>query len=56
MNGFADHGLDESVFGEKKGFSDGLRTFDAFRESSVPQLCLLNKRFSDGLFGPVALH
>lgn len=31
MNGFADHGLDEAAFGEKKGFSEGLRTFDAFR-------------------------
>lgn len=35
MNGFADHGLDEAAFGEKKGFTDGLRTFDAFRGSSV---------------------
>lgn len=33
MNGFADHGLDEGAFGEKKGFSEGLRTFDAFRTS-----------------------
>lgn len=33
MNGFADQGLDESAFGEKKGLSEGLRTFDAFRES-----------------------
>ena len=33
MNGFADHSLDEGAFGEKKGFSDGLRTFDAFRMS-----------------------
>lgn len=30
MNGFADHGLDEAAFGEKKGFTEGLRTFDAF--------------------------
>ncbi|MCJ1450552.1 hypothetical protein MMC28_000885 [Mycoblastus sanguinarius] len=30
MNGFADHGLDEASFGEKKGFTEGLRTFDAF--------------------------
>ncbi|KAF6221211.1 hypothetical protein HO133_002066 [Letharia lupina] len=30
MNGFADHNLDEGAFGEKKGFSEGLRTFDAF--------------------------
>ena len=35
MNGFADHGLDEGAFGEKKGFSEGLRTFDAFRMSSI---------------------
>lgn len=32
MNGFADQGLDEGAFGEKKGLSEGLRTFDAFRE------------------------
>ena len=32
MNGFADHQLDESAFGEKKTFTDGLRTFDAFRK------------------------
>ncbi|KAL2051364.1 hypothetical protein ABVK25_008416 [Lepraria finkii] len=30
MNGFADHGLDESAFSEKKGLSDGIRSFDAF--------------------------
>ncbi|MCJ1254942.1 hypothetical protein MMC24_002758 [Lignoscripta atroalba] len=30
MNGFADHGLDEATFGEKGGFTEGLRTFDAF--------------------------
>lgn len=35
MNGFVDHGLDEGAFGEKKGFSEGLRTFDAFRMSSL---------------------
>lgn len=32
MNGFADHGLDEAAFGEKSGFTEGLRTFDAFRK------------------------
>lgn len=32
MNGFADRGLDEAAFGEKKGFTEGLRTFDAFRK------------------------
>lgn len=32
MNGFVDHGLDESAFGEKKGFSEGIRSFDAFRK------------------------
>lgn len=32
MNGFADQGMDEGAFGEKKGLSEGLRTFDAFRE------------------------
>lgn len=31
MNSYADHGLDEDAFGEKRGGS-GLRTFDAFRE------------------------
>ncbi|KAL8951263.1 MAG: hypothetical protein Q9222_002765 [Ikaeria aurantiellina] len=31
MNGFADHGLDESAFGEKTvGFRENIRTFDAF--------------------------
>ena len=34
MNGFADHGLDESAFSEKKGLSEGIRSFDAFRKSS----------------------
>lgn len=37
MNGFVDHGLDESAFGEKKGFSEGIRSFDAFRKT-VPNL------------------
>ena len=32
MNGFPDHGLDQAAFGEKGGFTQGLRTFDAFRE------------------------
>ena len=32
MNGFADHGLDENAFGEKKGFSEGIKSFDAFRK------------------------
>lgn len=35
MNGFADHGLDESAFGESKAFS-AVKAFDAFRE------CLLS--------------
>ncbi|KAL9103544.1 MAG: hypothetical protein Q9163_001422 [Psora crenata] len=30
MNGFADHGLDEDAFGEKKSISRGIRSFDAF--------------------------
>ena len=34
MNGFADHGLDESAFSEKKGLSEGIRSFDAFRKNS----------------------
>lgn len=33
MNGFGDHGLDESAFGEKKGLSEGIRSFDAFRKT-----------------------
>lgn len=36
MNGFADHGLDDSAFGEKKGLSENIRTFDAFREPPSP--------------------
>lgn len=36
MNGFADHGLDESAFGEKRGgFRENIRTFDAFRKSRL---------------------
>ncbi|KAI9880512.1 MAG: hypothetical protein M1830_002552 [Pleopsidium flavum] len=35
MNGFADHGLDESSFGEKTSFTDGLRTFDAFPKTKT---------------------
>lgn len=35
MNGFADHGLDEGAFGEKKGLSEGIRSFDAFRKSTI---------------------
>ena len=35
MNGFADRQLDESAFGEKKTFTEGLRTFDAFRKWGV---------------------
>lgn len=34
-NGFAEHGLNEDAFGEKSGLS-GLKTFDAFRESTYP--------------------
>jgi hypothetical protein len=32
MNGFANHGLDEAAFGEKGGFTESLRIFDAFRK------------------------
>ena len=32
MNGFVDHRLDEAAFGEKKGLTGGLSTFDAFRK------------------------
>jgi hypothetical protein len=34
MNGFNEKGLDEDAFGEKTTLS-GLKTFDAFRESSI---------------------
>ncbi len=37
MNGFADHGLDDSAFGEKKGLSENIRTFDAFRKTPTNQ-------------------
>ena len=55
MNGFADQGLDEGAFGEKKGLSEGLRTFDAFRElwSSLPQF---HSRYSKPAFPPPLLH
>ena len=47
MNGFADQGLDEGAFGEKKGISEGLRTFDAFRELHiVPPLLQFHCRYS----------
>lgn len=32
MNGFADHGLDDTAFGDKGGFTSNLQTFDAFRK------------------------
>ncbi|KAI9813476.1 MAG: hypothetical protein M1827_004152 [Pycnora praestabilis] len=35
MNGFADHGIDEGNFGEKNGFTEGLRTFDAFPKTKT---------------------
>ncbi|KAI9730818.1 MAG: hypothetical protein M1834_005536 [Cirrosporium novae-zelandiae] len=35
MNGFAEKGLDESVFGEKSGLSQGLKTFDAFPKTKA---------------------
>ncbi len=41
MNGFADHGLDENAFGEKKGFSEGIRSFDAFRKIPINPLTFL---------------
>ena len=33
MNGFAERGLNEDAFGEKKDAFSGIRSFDAFRES-----------------------
>lgn len=41
MNGFVDQGLDEGAFGEKKGLSEELRTFDAFRELLSSFNCVL---------------
>ena len=35
MNGFAAHGLNEDAFGEKSELQGGLKTFDAFRMSSL---------------------
>ncbi|KAL8708685.1 MAG: hypothetical protein Q9220_006510, partial [cf. Caloplaca sp. 1 TL-2023] len=36
MNGFADHGLDESAFGDKTGgFRENIRTFDAFPKTKA---------------------
>ncbi|KAL9610502.1 MAG: hypothetical protein Q9167_004787, partial [Letrouitia subvulpina] len=36
MNGFADHGLDEAAFGQKKGgFRENIMTFDAFLINST---------------------
>ena len=32
MNGFAERGLDEDAFGEKKDALSSIRSFDAFRE------------------------
>ncbi len=32
MNGFAERGLDEDAFGEKKDALSGIRSFDAFRK------------------------
>ena len=37
MNGFAERGLDEDAFGEKKGAFSGIRSFDAFREYLFPK-------------------
>lgn len=38
MNGFADHGLDESAFGESKAIS-AVKAFDAFREYTSVSRC-----------------
>lgn len=46
MNGFANHGLDESAFDEK-GTTGGLKTFDAFRKLRilfVLFVCSANRR------------
>lgn len=41
MNGFSTHGLDEDAFGEKTSGGAGLRTFDAFRMSTIVVLSSL---------------
>ncbi|KAA6407732.1 MAG: COPII-coated vesicle [Lasallia pustulata] len=51
MNGFADHGLDESAFGEKGGFTEGLRTFDAFPKTKPTY----TRRSSTGGYTTLAL-
>jgi hypothetical protein len=48
MNGFTDHGLDESAFGEKKGFSEGIRSFDAFRKTPSAHIPYRKDAFCDG--------
>ena len=45
MNGFADRGLDEDAFGETKGLSNGIRSFDAFRTFLFLTLRLLESYF-----------
>ncbi|KAK4691178.1 hypothetical protein P7C71_g5770, partial [Lecanoromycetidae sp. Uapishka_2] len=51
MNGFGDHGLDESAFGEKKGFSEGIRSFDAFPKTKPTY----TRRSSSGGYATLAL-
>ena len=51
MNGFADHGLDEAAFGEKRGFTSNLQTFDAFRK--LPYHNLLLKSPFQAFYQPI---
>ncbi|KAI4183309.1 MAG: hypothetical protein L6R41_005466 [Letrouitia leprolyta] len=52
MNGFADHGLDESAFGERKGgFRENIRTFDAFPKTKPTY----TRRTSTGGYTTLAL-
>ncbi|KAL9596958.1 MAG: hypothetical protein Q9219_005469 [cf. Caloplaca sp. 3 TL-2023] len=52
MNGFADHGLDESAFGEKAGgFRENIRTFDAFPKTKLTY----TRRTSTGGYTTLAL-
>lgn len=53
MNGFADQGMDEGAFGEKKGLSEGLRTFDAFREL-LSSSFNSHPRYSRSAFPPIS--
>ena len=56
MNGFASHGLDEAAFGDKGGFSSGLKTFDAFRKLSSYFVAFFIAKLYIALATPLALR